>query len=166
MSESITIIGRLAADPRSVQTSNGSPMASFRVGCDYGHFDRTRNEWVTAGTNWYGVTAFRSLAANVLASLRRGERVIVTGKLRLREWEHDGKKGFSADIDAHAVGHDLLWGRSSFESTGGGRNAPQSSDAAADAPASDRAAAASDAPGADEWAAPGQTWEQEATVPF
>ncbi len=48
------------------------------------------------------------------SSLHQGDGVIVTGKLKLREWENAERKGMSADIDAEAIGHDLRWGASAF----------------------------------------------------
>ncbi|MDQ0645647.1 single-stranded DNA-binding protein [Microbacterium murale] len=67
-----------------------------------------------AGTNWYNVSAFRQLADHAKSSLHQGDAVIVTGKLKLREWENAERKGMSADIEAEAIGHDLRWGASAF----------------------------------------------------
>lgn len=60
------------------------------------------------------MSAFRQLADHVKSSLHQGDGVIVTGKLKLREWENAERKGMSADIDAEAIGHDLRWGASAF----------------------------------------------------
>ena len=40
--------------------------------------------------------------------------MIVTGKLKLREWESGERRGISADIDADSIGHDLRWGASAY----------------------------------------------------
>ena len=65
-------------------------------------------------TNWYTVSAFRQLAVHAQQSLHKGQRVIVTGRLRVSTWENASGKGTSVDIDAEAIGHDLLWGTSDF----------------------------------------------------
>jgi single-strand DNA-binding protein len=69
---------------------------------------------VDNGTNWYTVTAFRQLALNTNSSLRKGERVVVSGRLRMRDWTAGERAGTSIEIDADAIGHDLSWGTASF----------------------------------------------------
>ena len=76
--------------------------------------DRAQERWIDADTNWYTITTFRQLAINTAGSLLKGERVIVTGRLRIREWESGERTGVNVDIEAEAIGHDLLWGTSKF----------------------------------------------------
>jgi len=66
---------------------------------------------------WFTIVAFRHLAANLAASLDKGQRVLVTGRLRVRDWQSDDKKGTSVEIVADAVGHDLAWGTAQFTRT-------------------------------------------------
>lgn len=110
----ITVMGNLAADPERRPTRTGGPVTTFRVASSQRHFDRQREAWVESGTNWYQVSAFRALGEHAFASLRKGERVIVTGRLKLREWEAGEKKGLSVEIEADGVGHDLLWGTTQY----------------------------------------------------
>lgn len=42
------------------------------------------------------------------------QRVIVTGRVRIRDWESGEKSGTTVEIDAEAIGHDLTWGRATF----------------------------------------------------
>ena len=49
-----------------------------------------------------------------MASIQKGQRVIVSGRLRVRDWSTDDKHGTNVEIDADAVGHDLSWGTTSF----------------------------------------------------
>lgn len=65
-------------------------------------------------TNWYTVTAFRRLAVHTVGSVFKGQRVLVTGRLRVREWQTDDKSGIAIEIDADALGHDLTFGTSAF----------------------------------------------------
>jgi single-strand DNA-binding protein len=80
-------------------------------------FDRTANKWVDGETNWFTVTAFRQLAINAAGSISKGERVLVTGKLRVRDWDNGERAGTSVEIEAEALGHDLTWGTSTFMRT-------------------------------------------------
>lgn len=60
------------------------------------------------------MAAFRQLGENAKASLRTGDSVIVTGRLKIRNWESNGKHGTSVDIEADAIGHDLRWGTTAY----------------------------------------------------
>lgn len=64
--------------------------------------------------NWYTVSSYRQLALNIVASVHKGDRVLVTGRLRIREWGDGEKRGLNIDLDADALGHDLSWGKSAF----------------------------------------------------
>lgn len=120
---SISIVGTVATDPRLVKTASGLQVCSFRLASGERRFDREQRKWIDGETNWVGVTAFRSLAEHTAASFRKGERVIVSGRLRVRKWENDEKSGTSVEVEADALGHDLRWGVSRFEKrTGSAEN--------------------------------------------
>ncbi|MGM7696709.1 single-stranded DNA-binding protein [Microbacterium sp. A84] len=114
MNDTVTILGRVGADPNRSATSVGDSIVNFRVASPQSRYDAKSQSWIETGTNWYNVSAFRQLADHAKASLRQGDGVIVTGRLKLREWESGGRKGMSADIDAEAIGHDLRWGASAY----------------------------------------------------
>lgn len=114
MTDTITLTGLVATIPRHLTTSAGLPLTSFRLASTQRRFDRAKNSWVDGETNWYTVTAFRQLATNVVNSLNKGERVVVTGRLRLREWATNERSGTNIEVDADAIGHDLSWGTASF----------------------------------------------------
>ena len=109
MSDTITLTGIVATDPRHLVTSSGLAITSFRLASGQRRFDRTKNTWVDADTNWYTISAFRQLAQNVLPSVRKGEHVVVSGRLRIRNWENADRKGTSVDVEADSIGHDLTW---------------------------------------------------------
>jgi len=113
MSDTITIVGTVGTDPET-KTPTGFPITTFRVASSQRRFDRTTGAWTESGTNWYTASAYRRLAENAYTSLRKGDRVILTGRLRVRNWEAGEKRGTSVDIDVEAIGHDLLWGTSTF----------------------------------------------------
>jgi single-strand DNA-binding protein len=133
MSDSITITGIVATDPKHVVTNAGLAITSFRLASPQRRFDRAKGEWIDGDTNWYTVTAFRRLATNCIGSLAKGQRVLVAGRLRIRDWSHEGRTGTSTEIDADAIGHDLSWGTASFARTISAASAGGSADADADA---------------------------------
>jgi len=112
--DSITVTGNVASEPQFKRTQNGVAITSFRVASGQRKYDRQTERWVDTGTNWYTVSVFRGLADHAFASLHRGDRVILTGRLRQREWESGEKSGVAFDIEADALGHDLLWGTTTF----------------------------------------------------
>ncbi|MFT4305793.1 MAG: single-stranded DNA-binding protein [Microbacterium sp.] len=114
MSETITVVGTVGTIPEQRQVLPGVYVTGFRLASTHRRFDRGKGAWVDAGTSWYDVSVFRALGEHAFRSIRRGERVIVAGALRLRAWETDSAKGVSAELTANAIGHDLLWGTSQF----------------------------------------------------
>ncbi|MBG6057627.1 single-strand DNA-binding protein [Cryobacterium sp. MP_M5] len=109
MSDIITVTGIVATTPRHLVTSTGLAITSFRLASGQRRFDRAKQSWVDAETNWYTVSTFRQLAHNVVGSVRRGEHVVVAGRLRIRDWHNADKNGTAVEIEADSVGHDLTW---------------------------------------------------------
>ena len=119
MSDTITITGLIATTPRHVVTAEGLPITSFRLASSQRRFDKAADKWVDASTNWYTVSAFRQLAINAVPSLSKGERVVVAGRLRVRDWQNDDRTGTTVEIEAESIGHDLFWGTAAFTRTVG-----------------------------------------------
>ena len=117
MSENITVAGLVATTPRHLITQDGLPITSFRLASSHRKFDREQNKWVDGETNWFTVTVFRQLAINASTSITKGERIVATGKLRVRDWDNGERAGTSVEIEADHLGHDLFWGTSSFTRT-------------------------------------------------
>jgi single-strand DNA-binding protein len=114
MSDSITLTGFVATAPRHLVTSEGLAITSFRLASTQRRYDRRLAEWVDGETNWYTVTGFRQLAVHAAASLGQGDRVLVTGRLRIRDWSSGERSGTTVEVEAEAVGHDLTWGTTVF----------------------------------------------------
>lgn len=107
MSDKITVVGLIATTPRVVVTEQNQTIINFRLATS----DDAQN------TNWYTVSAFDKLASNLSTSLSKGERILVTGKLRIRDWDNGERSGISVEIEAEAIGHDLNYGTARFERT-------------------------------------------------
>ncbi|GAA5099620.1 hypothetical protein GCM10025760_35980 [Microbacterium yannicii] len=150
--DTITITGNVATPPELKHTPAGVTIATFRVASGRRRYNRETESWIDAGTNFYTVSAFRTLADHAYKSLKKGDRVLLTGRVRVREWENGARRGTAIEIDADAIGHDLLWGTTTFmkdagRAAAGGREGPQ--DAGTDAwaaPGVDAASPAAEAP--------------------
>jgi single-strand DNA-binding protein len=109
MSDTITITGLIATTPRHIVTSEGLPITSFRLASSQRRFDKATLKWVESSTNWYTVSAYKQLAINCVPSLSKGDRIIVSGRLRVRDWATDDRTGTNVEIEAELIGHDLFW---------------------------------------------------------
>jgi single-strand DNA-binding protein len=114
VSDIITLTGVVATIPRALTTQEGLAITSFRLASSQRRFDRAQEKWVDGDTNWYTITTFRQLAANAAVSVKKGERIVVTGRLRIRDWENGDRAGTNIEVDADALGHDLAWGTGAF----------------------------------------------------
>lgn len=113
----ITVRGWLGSDV-DLRRAGDVPVASFRLACTPRRFNRRTETWSDSGTQWYTVTCWRALGENVAASLRRGDPVVVQGRLELRTYVNSNNVEVEAlEIDAAAVGHDLARGTSEFTRT-------------------------------------------------
>jgi len=117
LSEQISVAGLVATTPRHLVTQDGLPITSFRLAASHRRFDRAQNKWVDGETNWYTITSFRQLAINSAGSVSKGDRVMVAGKLRVRDWDNGERAGTSVEVEADSLGHDLCWGSSVFTRT-------------------------------------------------
>jgi single-strand DNA-binding protein len=114
MSDTITVTGFVATVPRHLVTGEGLPITSFRLASTQRRYDRRSGEWVDGETNWYTVTGFRQLAVHAAASVSKGDRVLVTGRLRIRDWSSGDRSGTTVEVEAEGLGHDLAWGTTVF----------------------------------------------------
>ena len=121
MTDSITVAGVVGTDPRLHVTTQGLAITSFRLASTRRYFDRAKGTWEDGETNWYTVSGFRQLAHNTAASVTKGERVVVHGRLRLRAWESGEKSGTAIEIEADSIGHDLAWGTTTLTKVRVGR---------------------------------------------
>jgi|LakMenE18May10ns_1017289.scaffolds.fasta_scaffold01761_2 single-strand DNA-binding protein len=117
MSESFTVSGLVATTPRHLVTQEGLPITSFRLASSKRRFDRTKKIWVDGETNWFTINSFRQLAINSASSISKGDRVVVSGRLKVRDWDNGERSGTSVEIEADSLGHDLVWGTTQFSRT-------------------------------------------------
>jgi single-strand DNA-binding protein len=117
MTDLISLNGLVATTPRHITTSEGLAITSFRLASSQRRYDRVAQRWIDGDTNWYTVSAFRGLAQNSATSLSKGDRVIVCGRVRIRDWENTDRSGTTVEIEAESLGHDLTWGTAVYTRT-------------------------------------------------
>jgi single-strand DNA-binding protein len=75
-------------------------------------------EWRDGDTSFLKVNVWRGQAEHLADSLAKGDRVMVTGRLRQRSWETpEGEKRSMTEIEADEVGASLKWATAKVERT-------------------------------------------------
>lgn len=110
----VTLQGYVGGDVELRQVGD-SVVANLRVAATPRKYQRRSEEWSDGETQWYSVSAWRHLGEHCARSLRRGDPVVVHGRLLLRTYVNKaGIEVTALEIDALLVGHDLTRGISSF----------------------------------------------------
>jgi single-strand DNA-binding protein len=128
----VDLAGFVASEPSFKRLGNGTSTAKLRVAYTERRFSRETGEWADGPTSFVTVLCWRTLADNVAISLRKGEPVVVRGRLRVREYSgKDGSPRIAVEVDASSVGHDLSRGVAHFSRTrrAAGETAAESADA-------------------------------------
>lgn len=111
----VDICGTVVTDPVLRQTRAGDHFLSFRLACNERRWKAEENTWVDGQAQYFSVTAFRTLAGNAYHCLEKGQRVMVSGRLRLSRYEgKDGAPRTAVQIEAHEIGLSLKFGQASF----------------------------------------------------
>ena len=113
---SITIVGNITRDPELRYTPSGQANVRLGVAVNRKWQDRNSGEWNEA-TSFFDVIAWRELAENVNESLKKGARVIVTGRLEQRTWEQEGNKRSVVEVIADEIAPSLRWATAKVEKT-------------------------------------------------
>jgi len=117
MTDTISVTGLVATDPRSGETSKNDTYVSFRFASAARRFNRSTAQWENATPNWFTVHCYRQLAQHVLQSISKGDRILVRGRLKVRDWDNGERTGTAVEIEAESIGHDLMFGTTTFERT-------------------------------------------------
>lgn len=106
----VTITGNLTDDPKQHRFENGDMVVNFSVAHTVRRFNRDTQAYEDGDTSYYRVKAFRKLAENILASFRKGQRVIVLGTLAERKFtDSDGNARTIFEVTAQEVGASVLF---------------------------------------------------------
>ena len=127
----ITLQGWLGTDV-TLRKAGEVPVASFRLACTPRRFNRRTENWSDGITQWYTVNVWRGLAENAAASLRRGDPVVVTGRMQLHTYINSNDVEVTVfEVEASHLGHDLSRGTSAFTRTPKAEPAAEAAEAAA-----------------------------------
>ena len=170
----ITVVGNLVDDPELRFTPSGAAVANFRIASTPRTFDRQTNDWKDGDSLFLSCAVWRQAAENVAESLQKGMRVVVTGRLKSRQYEtREGEKRTAMEIEVEEVGPSLKYatakvtrasrsggggggGYGGGQPSGGGGGSQGGDDPwATPAPRPAAGSPAGGAPASDPWGAPG-----------
>jgi single-strand DNA-binding protein len=73
-------------------------------------------QWRDGDTSFFKVNVWRGQAEHLAESLGKGDRIMVTGRLRQRSWETpEGDKRSVTELEADEVGASLKWATAKVE---------------------------------------------------
>jgi single-strand DNA-binding protein len=112
----LDLSGFVASVPYFKETRTGIPFLSMRVAWTPRRMDRVTGEWVDTDTSFLSVVCYRKLAENAATCLRKGDPVVVRGRVSVREFEDkNGLQRTKIEVDATSIGHDLSRGVTQFQ---------------------------------------------------
>ncbi|MHB1376934.1 MAG: single-stranded DNA-binding protein [Candidatus Humimicrobiaceae bacterium] len=102
----ITLLGNLARDPEIKYTNDGLAITDLRVAVNRRWKDKDGNDM--ENVEFFNITAWNKLAENCSNDLKKGDRVIVSGRLNHRSFDtKDGKKINIMNVIADVVAASL-----------------------------------------------------------
>lgn len=103
-----TLTGNLVEDPELRFTTSGQAVANLRIAHTDRRYDRQSGQWTDAGTTYLRGTLWGVPAQNAGESLHKGDRVLLTGRLRQRDYEsRDGEQRTTYELDIDEIGASL-----------------------------------------------------------
>ncbi|MFM8625766.1 MAG: single-stranded DNA-binding protein [Actinomycetota bacterium] len=123
----VTLVGNLTRDPELRFTTGGRGVAQFGLAVNRRY--QQNGEWQDQ-TSYFNIVAWGTLGENIAATLTKGMRVIVSGRLEQREYQtREGDKRTAIEVNADEIGPSLRWATASVERTprgeGGGQGGGQ-----------------------------------------
>ncbi|BAN04577.1 single-stranded DNA-binding protein [Ilumatobacter coccineus] len=113
MDNTVTLVGNITRDPELRYTTGGRGVASF--GLAVNRRWQSNGEWQEA-VSFFNIVAWADLGENAAASLTKGSRVIVTGRLEQRSYDNkEGQKVNITEVIADDLGPSLKWAQAQVE---------------------------------------------------
>lgn len=109
----VTLTGNLTKDPELRYTTGGRGVASFGLAVNRRY--QVNGEWQEQ-VSFFNVVAWADLGENAAASLHKGNRVVVTGRLEQRSYDtREGEKRNITEVIADDLGPSLRWAQAQVE---------------------------------------------------
>lgn len=108
-SNNSTLVGNLTRDPELKFTKSGTAIAKFSLAVNHRWYNNSIDDW-DEKPSFFDCVAWGKLGENIAESVAKGDRLIVSGRLDLQQWEtEDGQKRSKVEVVVESAGPDLLW---------------------------------------------------------
>ena len=108
----VTVQGTVATAPVLTRQEGKKPYCRFRVAASYGQM--VSGSWVNYDTLWFTAKAWGDLAEHLAQSFKRGDPVILCGRLGEDHWMRSGQRVSSMVLHLPCAGPDLTRGEAHY----------------------------------------------------
>jgi single-strand DNA-binding protein len=106
----ITIVGNVTADPELRTIASGASVVNFTVASTPRTYNRNTSQWEDGDALFMRCSAWRELADHIQASITKGMRVIVTGRLNQRSYQTQaGENRTVVEMQVDEIGPSLRY---------------------------------------------------------
>ena len=98
----VILIGNLGDDVKMHYFDDKNSIGRFPIATSESYTNKTTGEKVTT-TDWHNIVVRNKLAEICEKYLNKGDKVYVEGKLKNRQWEQDGIKRYSTEIQVNEM---------------------------------------------------------------
>jgi single-strand DNA-binding protein len=103
----VTMTGWVAGEITQRRFEDDAKVTRFRMVSRERRYDAETKDWVDGDSMFVDVQCWDRFGENVAAGLKRGDPVLVHGRLRCREFEYEGAQRVALEVRATAVGRNL-----------------------------------------------------------
>ena len=98
----VMLIGHLGDEVKMHYFEGGNCIGRFPVATNETYTNKQTGERITT-TEWHNVVVRNKLAELCEKFLSKGDRVYVEGRIKTRQWEQDGVKRYTTEIQAQEM---------------------------------------------------------------
>tara|TARA_B110000495_G_scaffold163308_1_gene148498 strand:- start:39 stop:500 length:462 start_codon:yes stop_codon:yes gene_type:complete len=93
----VMLIGNLGSDPEMREMGDGTKMAKFSIATTETYKNKQGEK--VSNTDWHNIVLWRGIAQVAEKYLKKGDSVLIEGKIKNRSWEDEnGVKKYATDI--------------------------------------------------------------------
>lgn len=97
----VILVGNLGSKPELKQLQGGNSVANFSIATNKNWTDKSGA--AQSKTEWHRIVVWGKQAENCAKFLDKGRPVYVEGELQTRQWEKDGQKHYTTEVNATTV---------------------------------------------------------------
>lgn len=98
----VILIGHLGDDVKMNYFDGGNSIGRFPLATNESYTNKQTGERIT-NTDWHNIVVRNKLAEICEKYLVKGDKVYVEGKLKTRQWEQDGQKRYTTEVQVNEM---------------------------------------------------------------